>query len=214
MSDNYSAFMMALSSFEANAATYITEPATLATEITNLVALLTQVYSTNLQQALIAQINLFNQIGVGWPVVPLTTTTRQQQALNQAQLIQLIQNAALLQMIYISSLTTYTSSQQAIDTLDEIEALLEPQLLSLANAGDDESYIALNNARTAMIQDITTRAAGLPSTQIITNNANIPALVVAYQHYGDATQESDIVTRNNVVNPVFVPALNPIEILG
>lgn len=214
MSDNYSAFMTALEDFEDNAATYVIEPETLATQVTNLVSMLTDVYSTNMPQALIAQVNLFNSIGHGWPIIPLTTTSRQQQAINQIQLLLLIQNASLAQMCLISSQTQYTSKQDALNTLSQIEALLEPQLLYLANNGYDDSYNALNVCRIAMVQDINTRAAALPNITTITNNAQVPALVLAYTQYGDATQEADIVARNNVANPVFVPALTPIEILN
>ena len=40
----------------------------------------------------------------------------------------------------------------------------------------------------------------------------LPALVVSYDYYGDATRDAELVARNRVRHPGFVPAL-PIKVL-
>lgn len=213
MSDNYSDFLASLNAFEINAATNVYDPVTLSTQITDLIGQLTDVYPDDPQQALIAQMTLFNTIGKGWPVIPLTTVSRQQQALNQQQIIDLIKNSSLTQMMLISSSITYTSRQDAINTLQSIEALLEPQLLYLADNSFNDSYNALNSARITMIQDINTRAATLKNTQYVKTVYSVPAFVFAYSQYSDSTQADDIVSRNKIVNPVFIPSNTTIEVL-
>jgi prophage DNA circulation protein len=38
------------------------------------------------------------------------------------------------------------------------------------------------------------------------NKTTLPALVIAYKVYGDATRDIDIITRNNLPDPGFVSA--------
>jgi prophage DNA circulation protein len=216
----FSALKSTITEFHADIETNVADPETLAEKITDIIEALANSYPDNPQQQLIALMNLFNSFGDDIPQVllttlglPVTTASRIQMALNQQQLIDLIQIAALLQMVIAIAQIDFASREDAINTQATIDTLMEPKLLELADNANDEAYNALNDARTAMVLDIKTRAATLRTVTYVVVNYSIPALVLAYKQYQDATQDADIIARNNIKNPVFVPPNRNIEIL-
>lgn len=76
----------------------------------------------------------------------------------------------------------------------------------------DTVYAALQAARAAVWKDLTTRARDSARLTTINVPEVVPALVVAYYHYEDATRDADLVPRNRVRNPCFVPA-GPLKVL-
>jgi len=217
---NFSSYKTQLSNFTANAPTLVADAPSLAEQVAALIAGLASVYPNNPQQQIIALIALFKMFGVGLtpipittPAVPVATPIRIQESINQQQLINLVGVLALIQMVNAISQIDFVSRQDALNTMGEIENLIEPTLLQLANNADDSAFNALNAARVSMVLDIKARAATLKTVVYIVNHYPIPALVLAYRQYQDATQEADIVMRNNIMNPVFVPPNTNIEIL-
>ncbi|MCG5030745.1 hypothetical protein MAF45_04705 [Mesosutterella sp. OilRF-GAM-744-9] len=71
---------------------------------------------------------------------------------------------------------------------------------------DDDVYRALVNARAAVWGDLTIRAESRARLIDYSPSEVMPALVLAYDYYGDATRDSEIVERNNIRRPAFVPA--------
>ncbi len=218
--EQFSALKSSITSFTNDIDIIVNEPETLADEVNDIISALSESYPDNPQQQLLALINLFNSFGADLPQVllttlglPVTTDNRIQMALNQQQLIDLIQVSALMQMVLSIALIDFASREDALETQSTVESLMEPKLLSLADSANDEAYNALNEARAAMVLDIKTRASTLRTVVYIKNSYSIPALVLAYKQYQDATQEADIVARNNIRNPVFVPPDTNIEIL-
>lgn len=231
---NYSTLQSSIQTFSTNAGTLISTPAPapvptsttggvsisatpqplpLAASMTDLIVQLTQLYPNNIQTAIVAQMQLFNNFGSNLPSVPLTTTERLQEAINQQQLIDLVKNTALAEMARATSVINWASRQDALNTLNQILDLMEPQLLYLADNGYDSSYNSMNNIRVAMVKDVNTRASTLKNIKTVQTNYSIPALVFAYKQYGDASQESDVVARNKIRNPVFIPPLSQLEVL-
>jgi len=66
------------------------------------------------------------------------------------------------------------------------------------------------------VRDITARGADLPRLVAISMPATLPALVVAYLAFGDATRAAEIVARNAIIirHPGFVPGGIPLEALA
>lgn len=67
-------------------------------------------------------------------------------------------------------------------------------------------YGALMTARAAVYNDLTFRSANSARLITVKLTAVVPALVVAYEQYEDASRESEIVSRNHIQRPGFVPA--------
>ena len=73
---------------------------------------------------------------------------------------------------------------------------------------------ALGALRLAMVQDVTARGGSMARLFLYRPKAVEPALVLAYRIYGDAGRDAEIVTRNRVARPGFVPAGAPLELLA
>ena len=100
---------------------------------------------------------------------------------------------------------------------DELMATLDGVLGAIdaeAEAGaDDEVFLALENARSAVWDGVKARAERRARLVDFTPPEVMPALVVAYDYYADATRDGEIVERNNVRHAGFVPSV-PIKLLS
>ena len=63
------------------------------------------------------------------------------------------------------------------------------------------------------LQDVDTRAARLPSRATWTVPATMPAILIAQRLYGSPDRAPELVARNNIRNPTFVPAGLELEVL-
>lgn len=211
----YSTLKSNMNSLDNTASTLVTTPSAFASSVATIINGLNQIYSDNPNQALLALIQLFTQFGLNLPPTSnIGAPETVQEALNQQQLIDLIALTALIEMIRSISSMTFASRQDALAVKDKVVSLMEPKLLYLANNFYYDAYSALSAAKTAMVLDVVTRAGTLKNIIYVQNKAAIPALVFAYMQYGDATQVSDVISRNSVIrNPGFVPPLTNIEVL-
>lgn len=99
---------------------------------------------------------------------------------------------------------------EMIEVRNELLSCIDDEMLKTT---DDAVYQALEAARAAVWEDMTERAEHQAKLVIFTPPEVEPALVVAYDYYGDATREAEIVQRNNIRRPGFVPA-KPLRILS
>lgn len=95
-----------------------------------------------------------------------------------------------------------------------VRASLADRLDAEAETADDAVSRALRDLRSAVIDDITARAADLRRLISYTPPRTVPAVVIAYQIYGDAAQADDLAARNRVRHPGFVPGDVPLELLS
>lgn len=76
----------------------------------------------------------------------------------------------------------------------------------------DASYYPLVNAtRQHVVRHLTAVAASGARLETVTPLETSPALVLAFRHFGDATREGEVVQRNKITHPGFVPAA-PLQI--
>ena len=155
------------------------------------------------------------------PFVPFTTPSRIQQSLNQTAVADLVRRSALVEAARASSQMTFTSYNESLAVLTILVGALDAELESTAmNAAglivplDDDVYDALLDLRVAVVRDISTRGANLAKLTTLTLPRTLPALVAAYRVYGDCTMDQDIVARNNIRHPGFLPGGTPLEILA
>ena len=153
--------------------------------------------------------------------VPVTTPSRIQQAVNQAAVVDLVRRAALVEATRTSSQMNFSSYDEAQAVRTELADRLDAEMASttLNSAGQsvpiaDDVYAALAALRVAMVMDISTRGANLVRLTTATLQATLPALVAAWRIYGDATMDADLVARNKVRHPGFVPGGMPLEVLA
>lgn len=89
-----------------------------------------------------------------------------------------------------------------ISVRDEVLTAIDDEMLKTEN---DDVYRALEEARSAVFQDITARAENRARLVDYTPVGVLPALVLAYERYGDATREAEIIERNHIQHGSFVP---------
>ena len=89
--------------------------------------------------------------------------------------------------------------------LNTIADLMDVVILAVADADMDETYVALQAQLAAMVNDLSTRAATLPSLITITSRTPRPSLALAYSLYGDATRSDELISRANPIAPLLMP---------
>lgn len=81
-----------------------------------------------------------------------------------------------------------------------------------ASLKSDASYYALINAtRQHVVRHLTAVAASGVQLVTVTPPETVPSLVLAFRRFGDATREGEVVQRNKITHPGFVPAA-PLQI--
>lgn len=95
------------------------------------------------------------------------------------------------------------SYEDMISIRDEVLGAIDSEMLKCE---DDDVYLALEEARAAVYDDMTSRAQDEARLITVTPPEVMPALVVAYDFYEDASRDQEIIDRNGVRHGGFVPA--------
>lgn len=98
-----------------------------------------------------------------------------------------------------------SSQQDAATVRDNIAGILDDRALEAADAFDDASFAALDALRVAVVNDLTLRGASLAPIVTRSFAAPLPAAVIAYRLYQDATRADELVARNMPPHPAFMP---------
>lgn len=153
--------------------------------------------------------NLFGY-GADLQTVPATTVVRRAQAANQTALVSLTRQTAAIEAARAAAQADYESYDQAITVRDQIADQLDAE----SETASESVYTALIDLRAATVRDITARGADLVRITSVTLPSTMPAVVAAYRIYDDAAKESELVTRNSIRHPGFVPGGMPLEVLA
>lgn len=93
--------------------------------------------------------------------------------------------------------------EEMIDVRNEVLHAID---VELERASSDELFSALEKARSAVWEDMTARAENNARLIDYRPSEVMPSLVLAYEYYGDASREAEIVDRNRIQHGRFVPA--------
>jgi prophage DNA circulation protein len=157
-------------------------------------------------------------VGNDSPAVPLTTPARQQQARSTQALHLIMQRAAVVNAARASSSADHASLDDALNVRERLLAAIDTQMettdvVSGASIADDV-FQALGGLRAAVAEDLLIRGGKLPRITRYTPLAMLPMLVIAHRLYGDASRADEIVARNKVRHPGFVPGGQALEVLN
>ena len=153
-----------------------------------------------------------NELGVGKPVAE--TTTARIEA-NNAALQDLARQVTVANIVSATALVG--TDQDRVDTASEVQAIAYQDLTELRDVAlkaidsellkttDDDVYKAIEDGYSAVFNDLTTRAEKQAQLFDYTPPAILPALVIAYDRYGDANRDLEIVERNKITHEGFVP---------
>lgn len=149
------------------------------------------------------------------PAPVVYTPSRQQAHVNAVAVNALARQALIAQAVGGSSLvgtaadtTPQLSYADMMAVRNDLLAAIDHEALT----ADDEVYQALMDARAAVFADLTGRARDNARLTTLTPPETLPAVVLAYDLYEDATREADLVVRNAIRHPGFVPPV-PLRVL-
>ena len=125
----------------------------------------------------------------------------------------LIRGGATIQAVGNVANSDFDSVDDAVMVRDELLDVLD----RVRATADDLLFEALQDLRSDLVADINTRSADLRRVTSFTPAETLPAVVIANQLYGPdrlETNEADLVLRNSIVNPLFVPGQKALEVLS
>jgi prophage DNA circulation protein len=182
---------------------FVAKATQLASEVRTVVQALSGTNRSNQRLAVLTR------FGDTWPMVPNNTPARSQQNANAWAIRDLVRQTALLQQLANTATQTWDTYDAATTDRDTLASQLDDALLTAS----DSLYLPLKAARAAMVADISQRAVTLQRLRQVTLKQPQPALLLSYQLYGDIGAEDDIVARNRVRHPGFVPPGRPLDVL-
>lgn len=137
------------------------------------------------------------------------TPTRTAMAVNRNAIATITRQALIAQAAGTVAKMDLPVYDDAILLKNDLTAKIEAE----AAIADDDSYLALTNLRTTLHTDMSQKLDGAARLKVLSPKAVMPALVLAYDLYEDVGREKEIITRNKIRHPGFVPA-NPIKVLS
>lgn len=162
----------------------------------------------------VADLSIMTKFGDSLLSITETTPSRIMQSVNQISIINLIKHSALAEkarMVINNSLPDITldNKKDAISFRDEIGDNID----LLQESSDDNTFDALSGLRRSVVDDINNRLARLPENIQTEIKQTVPALVAAWDLYGDAKKEYEIISRNKLIHAGFTPAGKTVEYL-
>lgn len=147
------------------------------------------------------------------PISPITVS-RRIEALNREALVTVLRVAALAQMVETLVMTDFTDRRQAIQARADVAELIDAELERLSALGDQTQGLwdGLADLQGRAAEMLSREIADLAPVLVVTAPREMPDLWWANRLYGDAARAGEIVGRNRVRHPLFMPA--ELEVLG
>ena len=147
-------------------------------------------------------LSLYTQYGLRVPAAPAVyTRSRQQAYTNTVAINALMRQVLVAQAVGVSSLADARVYDDTIGLRNNLTQVLDAEALNASDA----TFTALTDARGTVWRDLTERSRSGARLTSRTPPETTPALVLAYDLYDDATRNAEIVARNGVRHPGFVP---------
>lgn len=142
----------------------------------------------------------------------VTTTGTVDDVDDPAQLYtSMLSYSALVVSAGLTGVMEYRSLEDAKEIINVIINQIDTILL--IDGLDDAIATSLKDLQKVIIESINLKGVDLSRLTVLVLNIALPALVVSYSQYGNIDEEQDILDRNNIGNPGFVPAGKEIEVL-
>lgn len=199
-------FISMARSLVGDASALASTPDALLSRITGLMGMVRGAFGSNASGVLSSVTSSSSKPYVGSTGTP----SRKQQATNDSGINELVRQVAIAENTKAAAITTYASRQEAVAARD---ALLESIDAEAEATTNDDAYYALTSLRAEVVKAIPSPGQSLPQTASYTPRETLPAVLVAYQLYGDANRSDEIVSRNAPRHPGFLVGGQSIEVL-
>jgi len=138
------------------------------------------------------------------------TEIRAQESGNQDALTSTVRQLAIIEAARLAPTGTYDSYEAALSMRTAITDVLDVE----SETAPDETFEALRDLRAQVVKAVPAEDNDLAHLITLTPTITVPALVLAYNFYEDSSREADIVSRNGIRHPGFVPGGVPLEVLS
>lgn len=128
---------------------------------------------------------------------------------NRDALAVLTRRAALVQAAGMTAAMPLPVYDDAASLRKELLAALDSE----ASEATDTAYAAVIDLRATVHRDMTARLRDAARLQVVQPREVTPALVLAYDLYEDTGREAEIIARNRIRHPGFVP-VEPLKVLS
>lgn len=189
----------------------ISLPSSLAGSLTGLVGGLAGLFPRNTASGSRAMLDVANSVSTApLPYIDPVTPQRKQELDNRTAITDLVERTAVAEAAEAQTETDYETTEEAEKIRDELVEAIDK--ITDAPETPEAVYRAFVVLRAAVVRDMTERAIDLPRLRTVTLPETLPAVVVAHRLLGDATRADEIVSRNRLPHPGFVPGGQPLEI--
>lgn len=155
------------------------------------------------------------------PAMPERTPQRRREADNRRALLHLFRTVSAAELVRAASTIDYASYEDARATRDAVSERLDALALAAADRGNDNAAQVFDRLRLALHRDIAARGQTLARVHQLEIAQTEPALVLVHRLYGNRpargqaieARAAEIVARNRVKHPGFIPAGSPISVL-
>jgi prophage DNA circulation protein len=141
---------------------------------------------------------------------PATTPNRIQEQTNYDAIQYLVQRLTVIRAVELAPSLTFDNYEQATRHRDALTDLIDDQ----ADVASDDTYPDLLQMRADLARAVPGDESDLPRLVSYTPAATVPSLVLAQRLYGNVDLEADLVDRNRVRHPGFVPGASALEVLS
>lgn len=145
------------------------------------------------------------------------TPARQREADNREAILHLLSAASMAEVVRQLGIVPLPSHDDAAALRVRIAGRLDDLALVAADAGDDDRADQFDRLRRAVVQIVDARAGNLARLYDHIPARSEPALVIANRLYGHTDVEAraiDILARNFVRHPAFVPAGEVLKVVA
>lgn len=189
-----------------NAASLAAAPATLAITVWDAVDLIADA-AGNVADSLFAYEALLEMDPV---VTPGSTSLATTATENARLVVEGAQWAAIPEAILAAQDVTWGSLQEVTDRRGNLEDHVE----RLQEQAPDDVFMVLEDLAADLRLSVPAPGTTLPQVRSFRLLRSMPALVLAYRLYDDVTRETDLLERNTISHPAFLPAGSDLEVLS
>lgn len=144
---------------------------------------------------------------------PISVKRIEAQQENVRQMTALAERLTLSNEAKIIADTDFDNTDEADEALETFLDDIENQLLSETETSHDVIE-HINEIKAVVIENIRERISMLPQTKTIILPEMTPSIVLAYDLYEDIERRDEIVKRNKISNPAFIPAGIELKVLN
>lgn len=144
------------------------------------------------------------------PATPLTPQTKQAEK-NVEAVTQIVQREAIIETAKNEAQLPFPSVNDAVVAREEMTTEIEAITAETTN---DDVYQAFEDLKAIIVRTLPDDQATLPIIKEVTPQRTTPSLVLAYDLYEDKDKEQDIIDRNKIKHPGFIPGQSPLEVLS